>query len=612
MKKMLSWLLSGALFASTLAMLPVANLTASNANVTAITASAKVEKTVICKDWGAIAKAIGECNEEDTLKIELPDGDIEAKSQIKIDKACTIEFITEGTAFYDRCKETSLFYLDKENITLKLGMSVFYGQSSTEKKEGGGIYVNQEKCIIEGGWFQSYTADNGGAIYVNDDRCTIIGTGFNYCTAKKDGGAVYLNGDRCLIKKCRFVKNSANNGGAIYVDNSDSKIESTSFDENTAKQNGGSIYMSEEGEILNNWFTNCTANNGGAIYDDNYYGGDLYVQGCVFIDCTAKTSGNFVFSKDDAHIKNCSEGNATDYYGVKSLDVPQDLPENHITSGSAIQTIINNLKEGERADIYLDGDITIESEIKIKKSCDLYFHAPKGGCKINIVDRAFYLDEEEIKLHFLGNITLNGTRVFDKKGQAFYVNDNNCLIEGAMFTFCSSINNKTEPLDSDLEGGAIYVNGKGCTIRYCTFDACEARGNGGAILVKDEDCRIEYCVFKYCAAKLGGAIYVYYGADNCVISQCGFESNKSLFDANRAPDVRSSARTMLIDCQSKEEDAIGCAIFSLEGFVGRSEIGSGHIGSIFSNGAVWIVVGVVVVVAAAVAVIIIVRKKKSK
>lgn len=91
--------------------------------------------------------------------------------------------------------------------------------SSNEAKSGGGLYVDYSsredytqirKCIF----YKNKSKSDGGGIYVNDDRCYLLDTDITYNTAGGSGGGVYVDSRYDLNVKglMRVYSNEGKNG----------------------------------------------------------------------------------------------------------------------------------------------------------------------------------------------------------------------------------------------------------------------------------------------------------------------------------------------------------------------------------------------------------------
>lgn len=212
----------------------------------------------------------------------------------------------------------------------------------------------------------------------------------------------------------------------------------------------------------------------------------------------------------------------------------------------ALKKVINELQNGNIVHLNIKKDITITEQLTINASdVTIYFTGPATFSLSG--NRAFYIDNEDVKLYF-ENITIDGgSLLLDDDGQAFYVNDEDCLISGAVIKNCGSYKfgyiQFYRNTYSSWCGGAIDVDGEDCTIENCRFESCMAFDDGGAIYIDDEGCKVKNCSFNDCTVKegKGGAIYVCYEQtdaeiDNCKFSFCGgtLQKGRNVYAWNNA------------------------------------------------------------------------------
>lgn len=243
-----------------------------------------------------------------------------------------------------------------------------------------------------------------------------------------------------------------------------------------------------------------------------------------------------------------------------------DVNNVYVSTFEEIKTAIKEIPEYGSLRLYLNKpEIKLSETITIDKPCDVYFYASADSCGCSLTvprGRAFYIDDEDVGLHFGGGITLCGYSDYEGDGECIYVNDDNCLIEGAVFSRCGSKNTDNGLFDN-WDGGAIYVNGTDCTIRNCTFEYCKAQSEGGAICIDEDDCRIEYCRFLNCTAADGGALYFSPGVDDCFVEQCLFRGCTA--GNTSAGDINGRSDTYVIDCNGCNSIK-GCSVKTKNGF----------------------------------------------
>ena len=211
-------------------------------------------------------------------------------------------------------------------------LNITGGSFSNNKASGenavGGVIEGNGTVIISGGTFEANTAYEGGVAHMSKtSTLTISGGTFGGAdkgnTATYRGGvlAIYSNVNVANIDGATFVGNKTSNskatsGGVIYVaDGTTANIgvnEGCEFTSNKAEYTGtststysygGCIYLAgttTDVTVKNTTFTSNEASIGGAILAAN---GIVKVEGCIFTDNTAKTSGQDIRGNNSATIQ---------------------------------------------------------------------------------------------------------------------------------------------------------------------------------------------------------------------------------------------------------------------------------------------------------------------
>ena len=199
-------------------------------------------------------------------------------------------------------------------------------------------------------------------------------------------------------------------------------------------------------------------------------------------------------------------------FSVSSFAASYDFTVD-VSSYADLKDAISHISDNDTVLITLLDDITLKYELKINKSCTVYF---RGNHNLILGQyRAFELTQDDIYLYFDKVGFYRPGNQGPGNGGAIYVNGSDCIIYGARFDGTFS----TPTVSGD--GGAIYVNDEGCLIENCKFLNCNAGGDGGAIYMNYPDCTVVNCEFANCKANSeGGAIFV--DDPGCTISGCSF------------------------------------------------------------------------------------------
>ena len=171
--------------------------------------------------------------------------------------------------------------------------------------EGGAIYINQAKVIIENCKFINNTAVEGGAIYWNGNEGTLINSYFSENRARKSGSAVCWGGtdensddnygDNGLIVNITLENNNNANTGigecmGLAINSNNVKILNSSFINNNGKYGtkGGSLYISGANVLVDNClFENNTMDQAPAIQCD---GDNTTISNSKFINNTINST----------------------------------------------------------------------------------------------------------------------------------------------------------------------------------------------------------------------------------------------------------------------------------------------------------------------------------
>ena len=157
---------------------------------------------------------------------------------------------------------------------------------SSDKGNGGGLYVEGSTLTIEGGTISGCTArNNGGGLYAtnsstNSSTVTISGGTISGCTASKGGGlyadnsTIEISGG--VISGCKEI----GAGGGLYVVGSTVTISGGAISECSAANDGGGLYADN---------STITINKGTISGCDGRWGGGLYAEKKSTITITGGT-----------------------------------------------------------------------------------------------------------------------------------------------------------------------------------------------------------------------------------------------------------------------------------------------------------------------------------
>ena len=154
------------------------------------------------------------------------------------------------------------------NSRCSISMVQSHIDNNISRKNGGGIYADDDYFRLEGDAEQNnspeeisdwndeslgstvsgnYVLDSasgsggGGGIYLNESKCIVNGINFANNTADKDGsgGGIYIYNKDTNVKNCNIVCNLADMLGGIKVDNSGVTVENCTIYGNGGRDTGG-------------------------------------------------------------------------------------------------------------------------------------------------------------------------------------------------------------------------------------------------------------------------------------------------------------------------------------------------------------------------------------
>ena len=202
--------------------------------------------------------------------------------------------------------------------------------NNISRKNGGGIYADDDYFRLEGDAEQNnspeeisdwndeslgstvsgnYVLDSasgsggGGGLYLNESKCIVNGINFANNTADKDGsgGGIYIYNKDTNVKNCNIVCNLADMlGGGIKVDNSGVTVENCTIYGNGGRDTGGAgggIYVCGSYNLNISGRMIIRKNNSSSYTNDN-----LYLAGWGTVASSALINPT-VSSRSDIHIR---------------------------------------------------------------------------------------------------------------------------------------------------------------------------------------------------------------------------------------------------------------------------------------------------------------------
>ncbi len=165
----------------------------------------------------------------------------------------------------------------------------------------GGAIIDFSELTIKSSTFDANEASkSGGALYVfAGGDVKVSGSAFRNNTALDNGGAIYNEGEKLVLQSSNFAGNAAASAGAIFNITDLTVGTSVTFNANEALSgNGGAILNSGNLSIGASYFKDNKAFlNGGAIYASNNLGkGNLTLTGGVFEGNSAEGIGGAIYA----------------------------------------------------------------------------------------------------------------------------------------------------------------------------------------------------------------------------------------------------------------------------------------------------------------------------
>ncbi|MBU0679453.1 MAG: PKD domain-containing protein [Verrucomicrobia bacterium] len=161
--------------------------------------------------------------------------------------------------------------------------------------QGGGIYIDQTCCVIDGCAIANNASDaDGGGINIEYGCNRLLNSMIQSNHSDTYGGGIYVDYGPNLIEGCTVAHNRSEfYGGGAYLN--DSRLNSSRIEYNSSGEYGGGIYA--DGSSLTNCLIvhNGCADDGGGVY---LYGG--YMHSCTVADNVATNQGGGVY--DDSYV----------------------------------------------------------------------------------------------------------------------------------------------------------------------------------------------------------------------------------------------------------------------------------------------------------------------
>lgn len=307
-------------------------------------------------------------------------------------------------------KESSKLYL--ENVAIA-------GNYSSNRKNGGGINMNNDNCEVHmtNAIIGYNYAENGAGIYVAGENEQIVMDASSICSnwSSRDGGGICSNKDATYVTMTNgsSIKDNVSTGygGGIYFCNPYCQVRSpdktAEISGNHGSKGGGGIYFSSSSrgdtQIVENvaFDSNQSGTSGGAIYAAQ---NNLTIENCTFTKNRAKYGCGgaiFIYGKK-IKVDNCTvqENVASNTGGGIGVQNTYDL----YLSGKTI--VENNTREdGSKDNVFLEktlwtqayvsGTPTSESRVGIR--CD---NERKVGIDQTEDNGTFFSDEDNYKITY--------------------------------------------------------------------------------------------------------------------------------------------------------------------------------------------------------------------
>ena len=166
---------------------------------------------------------------------------------------------------------------------------------NTATKQGGGIaVVDSDECKIKGDGDSDETntrnsriegnsaSQVGGGIYLEQDKSVIDGFDIDYNTSSSDGGGIYIENETCAVKNCNIYNNTASGkGGGIYNNDDYNTLEKIRIVNNKATGAGDGVYNTGTVNIALSGKCIIKNNDTQNLYLDHTGGQNTYIDNSV-------------------------------------------------------------------------------------------------------------------------------------------------------------------------------------------------------------------------------------------------------------------------------------------------------------------------------------------
>ena len=300
-------------------------------------------------------------------------------------------------------------YVEDSTLTIERGTI----SRCTARNNGGGLYAtnsstNSSTVTISGGTISGCTASKGGGLYADNSTIEISGGVISGCKEIGAGGGLYVVGSTVTISGGAISEcSAANDGGGLYADNSTITINKGTISGCDGRWGGG-LYAEKKSTITitGGTISRCEVGAGGGLFVDS---STIRISGGIISECTTSDTGNGggLYAKNST-IKitgGTIENNKAAHGGVALIgDTTFEKPitnwtvignEAYATGGvgggiklengsmdvsDGFNRIYNNTAGGQGADIFLlDGNASIK--LPIAANMNVNYH--DSGIKID-------------------------------------------------------------------------------------------------------------------------------------------------------------------------------------------------------------------------------------
>ena len=450
-------------------------------------------------------------------------------------------------------------YIEGENAdVIGSNFTNNYANSNSHAK-GGAMYITGENAeVVDSKFTNAHSNLQGGAIYVDGADTIINGSEFYNCMVDSpgsQGGAIYIHGQHTIVEDSNFANSSSVfRGGSIYIDGLNALVKDSNFTDSSvtggqySNQNprGGSVYINEnyatiDGSIFTHSTVSTDYGEGGAIF---IQGNNAYVSSSSVNGSYANCGGALYSTGSNSKVEDSNftnnfaklNGGALYWYGASNS-------KNNTVDGCIFT---NNTANGytTNADLTRGGGAIFWSEKGrggTVKNSKFYNNSVQSINKKKVDGGAILWDKSYNALvencTFVGNFVTTegdgggtGASAVWAQGGAMYLRPmDDYTVRNCLFENCSS----------SKEAGALYIQSDGkntkTLIENCTFINNVAYGKGtaninggGAMQIKQAtNVQLKNVTFINNTANKGGALCVFDGTSNLVVTGANFTSNKA-------------------------------------------------------------------------------------